>query len=657
MSIIGIFASDPAETDHLLRLFLDLSTRRQRLRTLAFPPEAPVIAAVVFQDQLPTVQWNSRADGGFALLDGELYNAEELRQSVHENGNDANTLLDLYLSSGEDAIVQADMAGSLAIWDPGRQRLLVYRDRIGQMPVYYLERPGAFLWSSNLKTILGTGAGWTMNRLALDAFLACGYVPAPWTFVEGIKKVPPGHVLTCERGKTPMCRYIWHRHSDPNRALNNGEVAKEQLGDLFTQALRRRYTPGVRTGVLLSGGVDSKLIVAGLVRLLGIPGDTIDTFTFRYAEYEGKYNELELAEQAARYFGTRHHEITVRPVDIPNNLEHMLRCFEEPFTYGLHTFMASDVAKTGVRVALTGAGLGALSALERYALRYARLPIMLQRASRSLVSAMWLSSETVSKTGPSIVSRAAHHVARRADELAWIASNDLPLHCAATIIPDRFRRWLYCDKDFAETACGARNALFRAATADCLAESPRNRMRLLTERFFEAECNLYWYQAAGRAHGLIFRHPFRANALDCFVLGLPEHDMNKKEIRQFAARLMPNEMAYTAKVPQSVPLMEWLRGPLVEFLRDTLSAERLKAHGLFDHKAVQRLIDLNTSGRAHLVWGLWGILTVLVWERVFLGRSELRPESVTQCHFAEENVKKSLSDSCTPNQIGRIQVR
>ncbi|MDQ3837848.1 MAG: asparagine synthase-related protein [Thermoproteota archaeon] len=124
----------------------------------------------------------------------------------------------------------------------------------------------------------------------------------------------------------------------------------------------------------------------------------------------------------------------------------------------------------------------------------------------------------------------------------------------------------------------------------------------------------------------MFRHPFRANALDYFVLELPEHDMNKQEIRRFAARLMPNEMAYTAKLPQSVPLMEWLRGPLVEFLRDTLSAERLKAHGLFDHKAVQRLIDLNTSGRVHLVWGLWAILTVQVWERVFLGRSELRPD-------------------------------
>jgi asparagine synthase (glutamine-hydrolysing) len=626
MSIFGIFASNPTKKDHLLRLFLDLPIRGQRLRTLAFPPEVPVIAAAVLQDQPPTVQWASRADGGFALLDGELYNAEELCQSARENGNDAGTLLDLYLSAGEEAIMKGDMAGSLTIWDPGQERLLVYRDRIGQMPVYYLERRDAILWSSNIKTLLGTEAGWTMNRFALDAFLACGYIPAPWTFVERIKKVPPGHMLTCERGKIRTCRNLWHRYSGPNRTLNSGKVAKGQLGDLFTQALRRRYAPDIKTGVLLSGGVDSKLIVAGLTRLLGIPGDTIDTFTFRYTDYEGKYNELELAKQAAKHFGTRHHEITVRPAEIPSKLELMLRCFEEPFTYGLHTFMASDVAKTDVRVILTGAGLGALSGLERYALRYARLPIMLQRASRSLVSAMWLLSETVSKTGPSIVSRAAYHVVRRADELAWMASNDLPLHCAATIIPDRTRRWLYCDRDFAETACRARNALFCAAKADCLTESPRNRMRLLTERFFEAECNLYWYQAAGRAHGLIFRHPFRANALDYFVLELPEHDMNKQEIRRFAARLMPNEMAYTAKLPQSVPLMEWLRGPLVEFLRDTLSAERLKAHGLFDHKAVQRLIDLNTSGRAHLVWGLWAILTVQVWERVFLGRSELRPD-------------------------------
>lgn len=605
-----------------MRLFLDLGTRGQKPRTFAFPPDVPVIAAVVLQSQLPPVQWTSREDGGFALLDGELYNAEELRQSTREHGNDADTLLDLYLSAGKDAIVQGDLAGSLTIWDPGRQCLLVYRDRIGQVPVYYLERPEAILWSSNIKTLLGTEAGWTMNRLALDAFLACGYVPAPWTFVERINKIPPGHVLTCEGGKIRKCCNFWHHHSDPNRSLNSGEVAKEQLGDLFAQALRRRYTPSVKTGVLLSGGVDSKLILAGLSELLGIPGDTIDTFTFRYADYEGKYNELELAKQAARHFGTRHHEITVRPAEIPSNLEFMLRCFEEPFTYGLHTFMVGDMAKTGVRVALTGAGLGALSALEGYALRCARLPIGLQRTGRSLVSGMWLWSETVMKTGPRILARAAAHVVRRADELTWMASNGLPLHCAATIIPDRFRRGLYSDRDFAETACRARNALFCAAEADCPTESHRNRMRLLTERFFEAECNLYWYQAAGRAHGLIFRHPLRANVLDHLLLRLPKHDMNKEEIRRFAATLMPTEMAYAPKLPQSIPLMEWLRGPLAEFLRDTLSAERLRTHVLFDHKMVQHLIDLHVRGRVHVVWGLWAILTVLVWEQLFLGRKE-----------------------------------
>jgi asparagine synthase (glutamine-hydrolysing) len=271
-----------------------------------------------------------------------------------------------------------------------------------------------------------------MNQLALDAFLACGCVPAPWTFVEGINKVPPGHVLTCERGKTPTCRYLWHHHN-PSRMLNDSEVAKEQLGDLYAQALRRHYTPGVRTGVLLSGGVDSKLIVAGLVRLLGVPGDTIDTFTFRYAEYEGKYNELELAEQAARYFGTRHHEITVRPVEIPNNLEHMLRCFEEPFTYGLHSFMLADAIKAGVKVLFTGTGPDSwyLEDLESLALRYAQL----LKLGRIFMPAAWLLSHVATKLHAPLLCRAAAGIARRTDELTSIATTGLPRRCMPMIIP------------------------------------------------------------------------------------------------------------------------------------------------------------------------------------------------------------------------------
>jgi asparagine synthase (glutamine-hydrolysing) len=618
MKVTGIFARDPAETRRLLAIVRGRHAGDPRVRTLGFPPEAPVIAALVVEGQNSAIQWTLRADGSFAILDGELYNAEELhRVPGLSNGNNADMLLDLYLSAGEDAMAQADMAASLTIWDPDQERLLVYRSRTGQVSCYYVQRPDGVLWSSDIKTLLSTDTNWAMNRLALDAFLACGYVPAPWTFIEGIHKIPAGHVLICKRGKTPTCQHLRPYHREPSRVLSDEQVI-EELRHLITQALRRRYTAEVRTGVLLSGGIDSKLIVAALTKLLSIPGDTIDTFTFRYSDYEGKYNELEPARQAARHFGTRHHEITFQPSEVASNLDLMLRFFEEPFTYGLHSFMLGDVTKTGVRVILTGIDLGALSRLERYALSYARLPKVFQRAGRSLVPAMWLLSETLTNIRPRFISRVARGIAWRADGITWVGTNALPLHCAAMIIPDRLRGKLYCDKDFAAAARTAREALLSTAKSDFLNISSRERVLLLLERFFDAECIHHWYHAAARAHGLIFRHPFRDNALDRFVIRLPKHDIDKQEIRRFAVTLMPRELAYTPKIAQSVPIREWLRGPLQEFLRDNLSAESIKAQGLFDEKVVQHLIAEHVRGVAHHGWGLWAILTVMRWQELFL---------------------------------------
>lgn len=161
--------------------------------------------------------------------------------------------------------------------------------------------------------------------------------------------------------------------------------------------------------------------------------------------------------------------------------------------------------------------------------------------------------------------------------------------------------------------------LFSAAKADFLTESAREYYLVLPRPFFEAECNLYWYQAAARAHGLIFRHPFRAKALDHFIIGLPKHDIHKQEIRSFAATLMPRELAYGSKTAQSVPIREWLRGPLQGFLRDNLSAERVKAQGLFDQKVIEHLMVEHARGVAHHGWGLWAILSVMRWQELFLG--------------------------------------
>src|SRR4029450_11053615 len=118
--------------------------------------------------------------------------------------------------------------------------------------------------------------------------------------------------------------------------------------------LRRRYQPGVRTGVLLSGGVDSALLAGAMAKLMD---PDIETFTFNYGSYDGPCNENSQAEEVARHFGTRHHAVDFTPGDLADNLDRMVLGYQEPFTYGLHSYFLKDVVQTGVSSIMSGAGI------------------------------------------------------------------------------------------------------------------------------------------------------------------------------------------------------------------------------------------------------------------------------------------------------------
>jgi len=160
---------------------------------------------------------------------------------------------------------------------------------------------------------------------ALDYFLGNGRIPGPWTLAEGVKRIPAGHVLTVSRDGRAKLRRYWRPVGQPKIRLNAKEKI-ERAGELFKQSLHRRVSPDIRTGVLLSSGIDSTLIVAVLRKMLNA---SFDTFTFRYDEYDGNYNEVDQARATADYFGVKHHELIFRPSDIPKWLSLLLRLISQ----------------------------------------------------------------------------------------------------------------------------------------------------------------------------------------------------------------------------------------------------------------------------------------------------------------------------------------
>jgi asparagine synthase (glutamine-hydrolysing) len=368
--------------------------------------------------------------------------------------------------------------------------------------------------------------------------------------------------------------------------------------------------------VLLSGGVDSRLILAGLCRLLDLPGSSFDTFTFRYADYRGVWNENEPARATAEHFGTRHHEIAYGPRDVAAGLDWMLRAYGEPFSFGLHSSMLRDVAATGVRALLNGAGPDGwyLDPRNDRGLRYARLPRPLRAALRG-------SAGVLRRLGSASRPRSLWRLYAAAGDLGYAMEPAIlcgetgrPARCTGIILSEELRRRLYTDSTWVDQADRAADALFESARADFGDESPRDTVTFLHRHFVNAEGTLHWNHWWGRAHGITVRFPYFDGALLAFANRLPRRGRDKDEVRAFAATLMPHEMACAPKIPQTIPIRAWLRGPLRDFLQDQLAPARLAKQGFFEPSEVERLVKEHLKGGMAHEWKLWVLLAVTAWE-------------------------------------------
>ena len=239
---------------------------RARARSVAWPSTDPEAAALTIGGQRPPVDCARADDGSFAVVDGELFNAAEVAgDAISAAGGAAAAVLELYRRDGRDGLQELSAEATGAIWDAAARELVLFRDRDGVVPGFYAPlpgRPGGVVWAPDLATLLRFDLPRALDLRALDYYMAAGYVPAPWTFVEAVSKIPPAHVVTARAGSAPHAQPYWRPTARPRLGLSSGEQTT-QLRTLLEQALRRRTSASERSAMLLSGGVDSALVLAG----------------------------------------------------------------------------------------------------------------------------------------------------------------------------------------------------------------------------------------------------------------------------------------------------------------------------------------------------------------------------------------------------------
>ncbi len=556
-------------------------------------------------------------------FNGELYNHSELRTELERAGHryrthsDTETLVHAYEEWGPAFVRRLRGMFAFAIWDRPRRRMFVARDHVGIKPLYWTRAGGAFVCASEVKALFAfPGVERRADPDAVVQHLTLRYAAAPRTLFAGIHKLPAGHSLTLELGDAKLERW-WRAEYEPKQTLTADDALAE-VEQRLTASVRSHLMSDVPLGALLSGGVDSGLVVALMSRLSDRP---VQTFSVGF-DAPGAYSELPFARRVADHCGTEHHELTVGAEDLLRELPSLVWHQDEPMSEpaAIPTYMVSRLARETVTVVLTGEGGDELFAgypkyaVEPVARRLAMLPGPLRDAFlSSVVDRLPFAFRKLQVVGRS---------ARFRDEAerlaAWFAG-----------FVGKERERLLAPGLCAHAAAGVEP--FRVALGDTAARSSLDRMLDVDLRVWLADDLLVKMDKMSMAASVEARVPLLDLPLIEWAMRLgPEHKIRGLEgkvlLKRLARKLLPVEVVDRPKVGFTVPLSPWFRGPLRALLADTLLADRCLQRGWFDPASVRSTLDDHLAGRRDRARELWTLLTLELWHRTWVDSDGARPE-------------------------------
>jgi asparagine synthase (glutamine-hydrolysing) len=558
----------------------------------------------------------SNGDGSIQVVfNGEIYNFQALRAElaalghVFRTSSDTEAIVYAYAQWGEACFARLRGMFAIAVWDRQRDRLVLARDRFGEKPLFYRSTPNALVFASEVKAILAFPGGQTQANLgAIADYLSYRYVPAPDTLFEGVRKLMPGCYAIWENGVLREHRY----YQAPDRAPRvpvpdtSGDVVGRFL-ELLDDAVRVRMVADVPFGAFLSGGLDSSGIVALMARQMMAP---VKTFSVGFDI--AAYSELRYAAQVARRFGTDHHELTVNGEHMMALLPAMVRQRDAPVAEpsDIAIYLLAQEARRSVKMVLTGEGadefLGGYPkhVYERLAQPYQRLSAALRhRLINPLVQGL-------------------PYRFRRAKT----AATTLGLEARE----ERMPRW------FGALSHGDRARLLalptpvRTQAIDALYADPANsalRQILYFDQASWLPDNLLERgDSMTMAASLEARMPFVDVELAAFASSLPDHyrvrgRTTKWILREAMQRVLPREILQRPKVGFRVPVNEWFRGPMKDYLYGHLTGPSSRTAHYYDAGQLDKVLGDHVAGRQNHEKLLWTLLSLEIWHRECLAAS------------------------------------
>ena len=551
-------------------------------------------------------------DGSIQIVfNGEIYNFQQLRIELMAAGHrfatqsDTETIVHAYEQWGVDCVHRLRGMFAFAIWDAPRQRLMLARDRFGKKPLFLRIHNGVILFASEIKAILA----FRSEQLAIDPnglwdYFSYRYVPGPATLFNGIRKLAPGTYAVWQEGRLTETSYYMPPDSQPWCAGTAPDEPVHAFSAALDEAVRLRMISDVPFGAFLSGGIDSSTIVGLMCRHAR---QRVKTFAVGFAD--AKYSELHYARAVANQFATDHHELTITHRDVMEHLPSLIRYRDAPVAEpsDIPIFLLAREARRTVKMVLTGEGADEIlggypkHVFERYVAGYQRVPTVIRNGLiEPLVRAL---PYGFSRASTAVTTMGISPWQARMPRWFGAMSNDAK-HALLALGPPAGQRV----NQTRLAACPGTSALRSILCFDQRSWLPDN----LLERG----------DRMTMAVSLEARMPFMDHRLAELVSSLPDHWRirgltTKRVLRAATQQLLPGLIRNRPKVGFRVPVNDWFRGPMRDFLLDHLSGPACRTRDYYHPQALAGILREHLTGRRNHEKLLWSLLTLELWHREY----------------------------------------
>jgi asparagine synthase (glutamine-hydrolysing) len=566
------------------------------------------------------------ADSGDSVIvfNGEVYNHLELRAELEKRGHrfhsrsDTETVLHAFLEWDLGCFSRMRGMFGLALWTESTRRLVLARDRMGIKPLYFARRGHDLYFGSELKAILVHPEVERRISLAgLDCYLSLNYVPGPWTLVEGIEKLPPGHWLEWRDGEV-RCEAYWKlpcvrpRH----RTL---ESATEELDQLLRESVREHLLSDVPLGVWLSGGIDSSTILHYAAQASSSRLKTL-SISFRGRSFD----ESPYIQQVATQYGTDHEQFDLNPAEnLAGAVEQFAYYSDEPTADAgaLPLWFLSKMSKAKVTVTLSGEGGDEVFGgyLTYPANRFAQLARKFPRVALRLALLglqLWpVSDEKIS----------FEYKLKRFFEGSLLPPDQAHIYWNGTFSGSQKTPLVRADLPRAlDRILGElREPLYGSDTLAAYL--------WFDQKYYLPDDILMKVDRMSMAHAVEVRPPLLDHRIVEFAASLPASfkirgSCQKYVLKELMRNKLPASVLNKEKTGLDIPSHEWLRGPLRPLMLEALGYGTSEHAGLFRKAAVDACVQSHLARRANLGYHLWGLTILFLWMRKW--RIQTLPASV-----------------------------